>query len=248
MPVYKSFKMFHSNMDLKILFLLAGSLVVSSLFPAPLVHQDIHVEGNAIKIICMAPRNYVDTWFDLLKEGQDQVVQSLAAAETQHQVTFLLERTSTRDGDQYRCRYRLYNGSQLQMSELSHILLIVMEASDSTTSPPIDSPGSDSKGSTWVLPTALSVTGVLLLVVIVVVLVIVIQRFKDRRKKKRELKSCWTASSHPQTETSFDNCMFTVTMRTDQVVDDWITSATGTRPTSGSSLKKPDFCTFRAPE
>lgn len=106
---------------------ISGSLVVSSLFPAPLIYQDIHDEGDAVKIICLAPRTYVDAWFDLLKEGQDQSLQSLAAAETQHQVTFVLERTSTRDGDQYRCRYRLYNGSQLQMSELSHILLIVLE-------------------------------------------------------------------------------------------------------------------------
>ncbi|KAJ6644786.1 hypothetical protein lerEdw1_013551 [Lerista edwardsae] len=224
------------------------SLAVSSLFPAPLVYQDIHDEGDSIKIICMAPRTYVDAWFDLLKEGQDQSVQTLAAAEAQHQVTFLLERTSTRNGDQFRCRYSLYNGSELQMSEPSHRLLIVVEASDSTTSPPTSPPGSDAKASAWVLPTALSVTGALLLVVIVVVLVIAIRRFKDRRKKKRELKFCWAESSRPPTETSFDNCIFTVTGRTDQEADDWITSATGTRPTSSSSLKRPDFFTFRTPE
>ncbi|XP_062979693.1 protein HIDE1 [Elgaria multicarinata webbii] len=204
--------MFRSNTELKILFLLAGSLVVSSLFPAPLIYQ--FDEGESIQISCWAPRAYTDAWFDLFKGDQSQPAQTLPAAETHHHVTFLLENGTTSDGGQYRCQYRLLNGSQWQRSELSYILEITMTTPSLIPSPPPTSlpTSSGSNGPAWVLPTALSVTGVLLLVMILVVAVIAIGRFKERRKKKRELESCWTETSYPTTETSFDNSLFTVSV------------------------------------
>ncbi|XP_061439422.1 protein HIDE1 isoform X1 [Rhineura floridana] len=239
-------------MDLKILFLLAGSLVASSRFPSPLILSNGRVEGESIKITCLAPRHFKDAWFFLFKVNQVQPLQTLPAAETQHSVTFFLENITYGDRGQYKCQYGMYNGSELKLSELSHILEITVEASGLTTSPPTSPPRSDSKGPVWVLPSVLSVAGVLLLVVIFVVAVTAIRRFKDRRKKKRELQSCWTETSYPTTETSFDNCVFTVTMKMDlEVIENYgarTSSAMNTRLASNCSVEKPDFCTFRSSE
>nr|XP_060619451.1 protein HIDE1 isoform X2 [Anolis sagrei ordinatus] len=248
--------MFHGNTNLKILFLLAGSLGASRLFPYPLIVLDVPSdgikEGDTIKIVCAAPRAYVDAWFYLLKGEQAQQVQIQPAAETQHAVTFHLENITIGDGGQYRCQYGLYNGSQLQMSELSFVLEITVEESSLTTSVPTDPPNSGSKGSAWVLPTALSVTGVLLLILILVVAVIAVGRLKERRQKKRVLDSCWTETSYPATETSFDNSMYTVSVNSGQDVAEnqgtWRSRAMGTRFSSIKSIGKPDFFTFRASE
>ncbi|XP_061439432.1 protein HIDE1 isoform X2 [Rhineura floridana] len=208
-------------MDLKILFLLAGSLVASSRFPSPLILSNGRVEGESIKITCLAPRHFKDAWFFLFKVNQVQPLQTLPAAETQHSVTFFLENITYGDRGQYKCQYGMYNGSELKLSELSHILEITVEASGLTTSPPTSPPRSDSK-------------------------------VKDRRKKKRELQSCWTETSYPTTETSFDNCVFTVTMKMDlEVIENYgarTSSAMNTRLASNCSVEKPDFCTFRSSE
>ncbi|XP_053147787.1 protein HIDE1-like isoform X2 [Hemicordylus capensis] len=220
-------------------------MVASCLFPPPLIYQNTLDEEKSIKIVCVAPKAYTDAWFYLLRVGQAQPVQKQPAAETQHHVTFLLEHLTTRNGDQYKCQYGLINGSQLQQSELSRDLDIVLETSNLTTTP---TPGPDLKGPAWVLPTVLSVTGVLLLVVVLVVAVIAIGHFAERRKKRRELESCWTETSYPKSETSFDICVYTVSVKTEQEADDWTSSTRSRRLTSNSSLGKPDFCTFRALE
>ncbi|XP_025023597.1 protein HIDE1 isoform X3 [Python bivittatus] len=223
-------KMFHSNVELKVLFLLTGCVASFSRFPSPLIFLDVLsdnvTEGDSLKIACIAPRKYVDAWFFLFKENKSKALKSLPAAESQHTVTFLLENVTTGDGGRYRCQYGLYNGSQLQESEFSHVLEITVKAPACltaclpdclpaclnlfATSSPSDPPKYDSKGAASVLPTALSVTGVLLLVLILFAAVGTTGYLKRRRKKKRELNSCWAEASYPTTETSFDSTMFTV--------------------------------------
>ncbi|XP_063149103.1 protein HIDE1 [Candoia aspera] len=144
-----------------------------------------------------------------VQENESKALKSLPAAEAQHAVTFLLENVKTSDGGRYRCQYGFYNGSQLQESEFSHILEITVKDLFITSSPS-DPPKYNSKGAVWILPTALCVSGVLLLVLILFAVVGTIRYLKRRRKKKRELESCWAETSYPTTETSFDNSMFTV--------------------------------------
>ncbi|KAH0628640.1 hypothetical protein JD844_010022 [Phrynosoma platyrhinos] len=203
-----------------------GSLGASSLFPHPLIFLNVLSdglrEGDSIKIACLAPMAYMDAWFYLYKVDQAQPFQVLPAAETQHQVDFHLENITTRDGGQYRCQYGQYNGSQLQLSELSFILEVTVEGSRLITSAPTDPPGSGSE-------------------------------VKERRQKKRVLDSCWTETSYPETETSFDNCMFTVSVKNSgqEAVENQGTfsfTAMGTRFSSVKSIGKPDFSTFRASE
>ncbi|CAI5796348.1 protein HIDE1 isoform X1 [Podarcis lilfordi] len=249
--------MLHKTMDLKILFLLlAGSWVASSLLPSPLIFLDVLSEtlneGDSIKIACLAPRQYKDALFYLFKVSHGEPLQVVHAAEAQHQVIFLLENITRSDGGQYKCQFGVYNGSALKPSEFSNLLEITVEASSLTTFPPTAQPRSDSKGPFWVLPVVLSVVGVLLLAVILLVAAIALRRFKERRKKQRVLDSCWTETSYPTTETSFDNSMYTITMKTDQETIEnngaWISSATSTRLSSRCSVEKPDFCTFRGSE
>ncbi|XP_025023596.1 protein HIDE1 isoform X1 [Python bivittatus] len=254
----------------------SGGCVASfSRFPSPLIFLDVLsdnvTEGDSLKIACIAPRKYVDAWFFLFKENKSKALKSLPAAESQHTVTFLLENVTTGDGGRYRCQYGLYNGSQLQESEFSHVLEITVKAPACltaclpdclpaclnlfATSSPSDPPKYDSKGAASVLPTALSVTGVLLLVLILFAAVGTTGYLKRRRKKKRELNSCWAEASYPTTETSFDSTMFTVSEKSNQEIKPTvensgasISSATGPRLVSRTSLEKPDFSTFRASE
>ncbi|KAM6475568.1 protein HIDE1 isoform 2-T2 [Liasis olivaceus] len=221
--------MFHSNVELKVLFLLTGCVASFSPFPSPLIFLDVLsdnvTEGDSLKIACIAPRKYVDAWFSLFKENESKALKSLPAAESQHAVTFLLEHVKTGDGGGYRCQYGLYNGTHLQESEFSHVLQITVKVISScisapdclpdclnlfVTSSPSDPPKYDSKGAASVLPIALSVTGVLLLVLILFAAVGTTGYLKRRRKKKRELNSCWAEASYPTTETSFDSTMFNV--------------------------------------
>ncbi|XP_042305506.1 protein HIDE1 isoform X2 [Sceloporus undulatus] len=234
-----------------------GSLGASSLFPYPLIFLNVLSdglrEGDSIKIACHAPMAYVDAWFYLYKVGQAQPFQILPAAETRHRVDFHLKNITTRDGGQYRCQYGQYNGSQLQLSELSFILEVTVEGSSLSTSAPTEPPSSDSEGSAGVLPIALSVTGVLLLVLILVVAVIAVGRLKERRQKKRVLDSCWTETNYPSTETSFDNCMFTVSVKNSgqEAVENhgtFSSTAMGTRFSSVRSVGKTNFSTFRVLE
>nr|XP_020647214.1 protein HIDE1 isoform X2 [Pogona vitticeps] len=247
--------MFHSKMNMKILVLLSGSLMASSLFPAPLILlgtvSDCPIEGESVDIACYAPGAFMDAWFSLFKDDQTRAVQTLPAAETHHHVIFILKNITTRDKGQYRCQYGLFNRSEFKLSQFSQILQIPVGECAFTTSSPKDLPRSKDSIS-WVVPTAVSVAGVLLLVLTLVVAMVATGRLKERRQKKREMDSCWTETSYPTTEISFDNCMFTVSMKPDkEAVENqstWISLAMAARLSSSSSVEKPAFCTFRIPE
>uniref|UniRef100_A0A2D4HJ26 Ig-like domain-containing protein n=1 Tax=Micrurus lemniscatus lemniscatus TaxID=129467 RepID=A0A2D4HJ26_MICLE len=123
--------MFHSNVELKIIFLLTGCVAAFSQFPSPRIFlnvlSDKVTEGDSLKIACFAPNKYVDGWFFLFKNNESKALKTLPAAEAQHNVTFLLENVKTRDGGRYRCQYGLYNRSQLQKSEFSQVLEITVK-------------------------------------------------------------------------------------------------------------------------
>ncbi|XP_070791397.1 LOW QUALITY PROTEIN: protein HIDE1 [Pituophis catenifer annectens] len=238
--VCKRNEMFHSNVELKIIFLLTGCMAAFRRFPSPHIFlnvlSDEVTEGDSLKIACFAPSKYMDGWFFLFKNNESKALKTLPAAEAQHNVTFLLENVKTRDGGRYRCQYGLYNGSQLQESEFSQVLEITV------------------KGAAWFLPITFCVTGILLLVLILSAAVGTTAYFK-RRKKKRKLKSCWAETSYPTAETSFDNCMFIISEKSNQEIRPTIenpgasiSSATSPRLVSRISLEKQDFSTFRASE
>ncbi|XP_026569098.1 protein HIDE1 isoform X2 [Pseudonaja textilis] len=123
--------MFHSNVELNIIFLLTGCVAAFSQFPSPRIFlnvlSDKVTEGDSFKIACFAPNKYVDGWFFLFKNNESKALKTLPAAEAQHNVTFLLENVKTRDGGRYRCQYGLYNGSQFQKSEFSQDLEITVK-------------------------------------------------------------------------------------------------------------------------
>ncbi|XP_026531310.1 protein HIDE1 isoform X2 [Notechis scutatus] len=123
--------MFHSNVELNIIFLLTGCVAAFSQFPSPRIFlnvlSDKVTEGDSLKIVCFAPNKYVDGWFFLFKNNESKALKTLPAAEAQHNVTFLLENVKTRDGGRYRCQYGLYNGSQFQKSEFSQVLEITVK-------------------------------------------------------------------------------------------------------------------------
>uniref|UniRef100_A0A8C8SFA3 Ig-like domain-containing protein n=2 Tax=Pelusios castaneus TaxID=367368 RepID=A0A8C8SFA3_9SAUR len=193
--------MLSRKISLRILFLVSGSLVGASLTPAPLLYQDMSsdaaAEGDSIRIICIAPKAYVDSQFWLLKMDLAQPVQMLFASEAQHSVTFTLENVTRKDAGQYRCRYHSYRGSAGQMSELSNVVETMVTVL-TTSAPPASTAAP--KVSPWLLPVVLSVAGVLLLSVVLVVAVVAIRRVNARRQQlKRDQESCWTKTNFPTT-------------------------------------------------
>ncbi|XP_029769947.1 protein HIDE1 isoform X2 [Terrapene carolina triunguis] len=107
-----------------------GSLAGPSLTPAPLFYLDVSSDpparGDSARLVCIAPRAYVESEFWLLKMDLAQPVQTLFASEAQHQVTFILGNVTGKDAGQYRCRYRRYNESAWQMSKFSNVVEIAM--------------------------------------------------------------------------------------------------------------------------
>ncbi|XP_074977548.1 protein HIDE1 isoform X4 [Caretta caretta] len=130
LSIYQRSRMLCRKMSLRILFLLAGSLAGPSLTPAPLFYLDMSSDpparGDSARLVCIAPKAYVDSEFWLLKTGLAQPVQMLFASEAQHRVTFILENITGKDAGQYRCKYHSYNGSARQMSEFSNVVEIAV--------------------------------------------------------------------------------------------------------------------------
>ncbi|XP_073174973.1 protein HIDE1 isoform X1 [Lepidochelys kempii] len=212
LSIYQRSRMLCRKMSLRILFLLAGSLAGPSLTPAPLFYLDMSSDpparGDSARLVCIAPKAYVDSEFWLLKTGLAQPVQMLFASEAQHRVTFILENITGKDAGQYRCKYHSYNGSARQMSEFSNVVEIAVAATP-TAPPPVSMAAPE--GSPWLLPVSLSVAGALLLTVGLVVAVVAVRRVNVRRQQlKRDRESCWTETNFPTTDMSFDNCLFTV--------------------------------------
>ncbi|XP_038235339.1 protein HIDE1 isoform X3 [Dermochelys coriacea] len=243
-------RMLSRKMSLRILFLLAGSLADPSLTPAPLFYLDMTsdppAQGDSARLMCIAPKAYVDSEFWLLKTDLAQPVQTLFASEAQHYVTFILENITRKDAGQYRCKYYSYNGSARQMSEFSNMVEIAVA------------------GSPWLLPVSLSMAGALLLIVGLVVAVVAVRRGTRnvetgswaacvnirRQQLKRDRESCWTETSFPTTDMSFDNCLFTVSAKMDLEAtgsqDACISPGSRKRLSSASSLGTNSFSTFKS--
>ncbi|XP_044850352.1 protein HIDE1 isoform X4 [Mauremys mutica] len=194
------------KMSLRILFLLAGSLAGPSLTPAPLLYLDMSSDpparGDSTRLVCIAPRAYVDSEFWLLKMDLVQPVQTLFASEAQHHVTFILGNVTGKDAGQYRCRYRSYNGSARQMSEFSNVVEIAVAVNT------------------------------------------------RRQQLKRDRESCWTETNFPTTDMSFDNGLFTVSVKMDLEAtgsqDACISPGSRKRLSSASSLGTNSFSTFKS--
>ncbi|CAM5169764.1 unnamed protein product [Eretmochelys imbricata] len=264
LSIYQRSRMLCRKMSLRILFLLAGSLAGPSLTPAPLFYLDMSSDpparGDSARLVCIAPKAYVDSEFWLLKTGLAQPVQMLFASEAQHRVTFILENITGKDAGQYRCKYHSYSGSARQMSEFSNVVEIAVAATP-TAPPPVSMAAPE--GSPWLLPVSLSVAGALLLTVGLVVAVVAVRRgtrnaetgswaaFNVRRQQlKRDRESCWTETNFPTTDMSFDNCLFTVSAKMDLEAtgsqDACISPGSRKRLSSASSLGTNSFSTFKS--
>ncbi|XP_074791345.1 protein HIDE1 [Natator depressus] len=252
LSIYQRSRMLRRKMSLRILFLLAGSLAGPSLTPAPLFYLDMSSDpparGDSARLVCIAPKAYVDSEFWLLKTDLAPPVQTLFASEAQHRVTFILENITRKDAGQYRCKYHSYNGSARQMSEFSDIVEIAVAATP-TAPPPVSMAAPE--GSPWLLPVSLSVAGALLLTVGLVVAVVAVRRVNVRRQQlKRDRESCWTETNFPTTDMSFDNCLFTVSVKMDLEAtgsqDACISPGSRKRLSSASSLGTNSFSTFKS--
>lgn len=105
-------------MRLKLLLLVAGAVAAPQLAPAPL-----GLVSGAARISCFAPRRFAGSTFELLGTGTGGLLQSLVAPPGQNQVDFILKEAAG-GARCYRCRYRSYNGSAWQESELSAEIVV----------------------------------------------------------------------------------------------------------------------------
>lgn len=88
--------------------------------PLGLLFQE---DGGSPKIICLAPRSYPGSTFELFATGADFPAQSVSANPGQHKVDFTLDGTALASRC-YRCMYRSYNGSAWQMSAFSMEIVV----------------------------------------------------------------------------------------------------------------------------
>ncbi|KAM6233249.1 protein HIDE1 isoform 2-T2 [Porphyrio hochstetteri] len=160
------------KMRLKILLLVLGAVAAPRLSPSPLgllTHED------PPKISCFAPRRYTGSTFELLAVGAGVPLQSVTAAPGQHHVEFTLDGASSRC---YRCRYRSYNGSAWQTSELSAEIVVTGSGVDvchpPTTTPtdqPLPTSATLRQDPSWLLPVVVGATVLALVVLVAAALV-----------------------------------------------------------------------------
>lgn len=93
-------------------------MAAPQLAPAPL-----GLVSGAARISCFAPRRFAGSTFELLGTGTGGLLQSLVAPPGQNQVDFVLKEAAG-GARCYRCRYRSYNGSAWQESELSAEIVV----------------------------------------------------------------------------------------------------------------------------
>ncbi|KAM6037485.1 uncharacterized protein LJ206_000354 isoform 2-T2 [Theristicus caerulescens] len=110
------------RLRLELLLLVAGAVAAPGLSPAPLglLSQE---DGGPPTIICLAPRSYAGSTFELFAAGAGVPAQSVSAEPDQHKVDFTLDR-ATPASRCYRCRYRSYNGSAWQTSAFSMEIMV----------------------------------------------------------------------------------------------------------------------------
>uniref|UniRef100_A0A2K6JXY2 Chromosome 19 open reading frame 38 n=1 Tax=Rhinopithecus bieti TaxID=61621 RepID=A0A2K6JXY2_RHIBE len=214
-----------------ILLLAAGSLAI----PRPsirLVPPHPSNQKDPIYIACMAPGNFPGSNFTLYRGGQ--VVQILQAREDQREVTFNLSGGSSEaPGEPFHCQYGVLGElSQPQLSDLSEPVNVSFPV------------------PTWILVLSLSLAGAVFLLAGLVAVALVVRRDRE---------SCWAQINFDSTDMSFDNSLFTVSVKTmpeedPATLDDHAgttatcsNSRTRKRPTSTSSSPEiPEFSTFRA--
>ncbi|XP_049666883.1 protein HIDE1 isoform X1 [Accipiter gentilis] len=239
-------------MRLEFLLFVAGAMAAPRLSPPPLglLFQE---DGGSPKIICLAPRSYPGSTFELFATGADFPAQSVSANPGQHKVDFTLDGTALASRC-YRCRYRSYNGSAWQMSAFS-MEIVVNASGDAGCHPPTTAPtGRPLPTSTtlrqdrsWLLPVAISVA-VLVLLLLAAAVVVACRVEARRQRAKRQQASCWTETQYPTTELSYDNCTCAISVNAQPGAAD----GTGTPPVSpqrypqASPPAAPHFSTFRS--
>ncbi|XP_057345902.1 protein HIDE1 isoform X1 [Manis pentadactyla] len=222
-----------------VLLFAAGSLAI----PAPsilLMPPYPSSPEDPIHITCMAPNGFPGANFTLYCGGQ--VVQLLQAPADQLRVTFNLSSGRDAPGGTFRCQYGvLGEHRQPQLSDLSESVQVSFLA------------------SAWILALCLSLAGALLLLIGLVTVAVVVRKVTVKRlQKKRERESCWAQVAFTNTDMSFDNSLFAISMKMSEENAATLDACSGSaetpghvgprkRPTSTSSSPEiPEFSTFRA--
>ncbi|XP_043820300.1 protein HIDE1 isoform X2 [Dromiciops gliroides] len=225
-------------MPWKVLFFVTGSLAI----PAPSISQTPPYPsnpGDPIHLQCVAPPGFQGAEFSLFHGAG--VIQTLQAQEAQQGVVFTVTNGSEGLTGQYRCQYSVMGEIAKQFSNLSKPVNVTF---------PVPS---------WILPLSLSLAGAFIFIVILVVAILMIRRVKvTNLQKKREQESCWTKINYTTSDMSFDNSLFSISMKmTPEDMDTCGTFTSSTlapepfvprkRPTSTSSNPElPEFSTFRS--
>lgn len=186
------------RMRLKLLLLVAGAVAAPQLAPAPL-----GLVSGAARISCFAPRRFAGSTFELFVAGRTGPVQSIAAEPGQNKVDFILDEAPA--GSRcYRCRYRSYNGSAWQASELSAEIAVNASEDaaclpDFTPAPPPAPTSAARLGARpWLLPVVLSAAVLVLLAAAAAVAWRGTRsRAGPRRGTPRQSSATRTASSEP---------------------------------------------------
>ncbi|XP_074059518.1 protein HIDE1 [Macrotis lagotis] len=224
-------------MPWKVFFFVTGSLAI----PAPSIFQIPPYPsnpGDPIHLQCVAPLGFQVAEFSLFHG--DGVVQTLKAQDTQQGVVFTVTNVSSLS-TQYQCQYSVMGEVAKQLSDLSKPVNVTFPV------------------SSWILTLSLSLAGAFILIVMLVVAILVIRRVKATNlQKKREKESCWTKINYTTSDMSFDNSLFSISMKmTPENMDTQGTYNSSTlapesfaprkRPTSTSSTPElPEFSTFRS--
>ncbi|XP_072458466.1 protein HIDE1 [Notamacropus eugenii] len=248
-------------MPWKVLFFVTGSLAI----PAPSISQTPPYPsnpGDPIHLQCVAPSAFQGAEFSLFH--RDEVVQTLQAREAQEGVVFTV--TNMSEGGliaQYRCQYSVMGEIAKQFSDFSkpvNVTFPVYRLPNTTLpTPPSRVDPLGKKVPSWILPLSLGLAGAFILIVMLVVAILIIRRVKvTNLQKKREQESCWTKINYTTSDMSFDNSLFSISMKMtpeDKDTHGTFTSSTlapepfvpRRRPTSTSSTPElPEFSTFRS--
>ncbi|XP_027706708.1 protein HIDE1 isoform X2 [Vombatus ursinus] len=217
------------EMPWKVLFFVTGSLAI----PAPSISQIPPYPsnpGDPIHLQCLASPGFQEAEFSLFHG--DGMVQALQAQEAQQGVVFTVTNTSEGLTVQYQCQYSVMGEIAKQFSDLSKPVNVTFPV---YVLPATTLPTSPSKVDP--LGKKVKVTNL---------------------QKKREQESCWTKINYTTSDMSFDNSLFSISMKmTPEDVDTHGTFTSSTlapepfvprkRPTSTSSIPElPEFSTFRS--
>ncbi|XP_036596676.1 protein HIDE1 [Trichosurus vulpecula] len=246
------------EMPWKVLFFVTGSLAI----PAPSISQTPPYPsnpGDPIHLQCVAPPGFQEAEFSLFHG--DEVVQTLQAQAAQQGVVFTVTNVSEGLIAQYRCQYSVMGEVAKQFSDLSKPVNVTFPVNGlPTTTLPTPPSRVDPRGkkvASWITPLSLGLAGAFILIVVLVVGILMIRRV-TKLQKKREQESCWTKINYTTSDMSFDNSLFSISMKmTPEDMDTHGTFTSSTvapesfvprkRPTSTSSIPElPEFSTFRS--